>query len=57
MNKKKPIAISPITDNTRAMTSCGKFRLKLDTANVQPASINTHSNSEPSCEPQDAVTL
>ena len=55
MNSKKPIMISPITASTRAMTSCGKLRLKIDTANVQPASISTHNSNEPSCEPHDAV--
>ena len=49
------MAISPITASTRAMTSCGRFLLSTETANVQPASIKIHNSSEPSCEPQLAV--
>ena len=55
MNNRKPIEMTPCTPITRATMSSGKWREKMDTANVHHASINTQSNSEPSCEPQLAA--
>ena len=47
-NARKPTAMSPITLSTRAIMTSGKPRLKNATAVIHPASINTHSNKDPS---------
>ena len=55
MNRRNPELTSPMTPITRATISCGRCRLKTDTAAVQTASISTHKSIEPSCEPQVAA--
>ena len=55
MNNKKPTLITPITPNTLATMSSGKWRLNTLTATDHDASINIHKSNEPSCEPQVAA--
>lgn len=56
MNSRKPAVIMPITDNTRAIASCGgPPRLHNATASDQQPSSSTHSSNEFSCAPQVAA--
>ena len=48
-------AISAMTPKMRATMSSGRWRLSTDTANIQPESMSTQSNSEPSWLPQVAA--
>ena len=53
---RKPTETSPITPSTRATISSGSARENAATATVQVARISDQNSSEPSCEPQVAVT-
>ena len=55
MNNRNPQLTVPITPRTRATVSSGRCRLKRATATVHAASMSTHSNMDPSCEPQVAA--
>ena len=45
----------PMTASTRAMIAAGRLREKIVTAPAHPLNINSHSKSEPSCDPQVAA--
>ena len=55
MNNRNPQLTIPITPRTRATVSSGRCRLNRVTATVHAASMSTHSNMDPSCEPQVAA--
>jgi hypothetical protein len=51
MKARKPTLTSPITPNTREAISSGRWRLNTVTATDHPASISSHSSSDPSWPP------
>ena len=56
MNSRKPTPTRPITASTRASIARGQVaRAQRHRAAPSPASISTHSSSEPSCEPHVAA--
>ena len=57
INNKKPVDTKPKMPMTRATMAKGKVRENSATATVQPDSIRTQSNKEPSCPPQTDANL
>ena len=57
MNIKKPVETKPKIPITRATMAKGSERENKATATVQPDSMRTHNNKEPSCPPQTDANL
>ena len=55
MKASRPTLTRPSTPSTRATMASGNWRENSATAIAQPASISTHSSSEPSWPPQTAA--
>ena len=57
INRPKPTAIMPSTDNTLATNTKGSVLLNTATAALHNAKTKDHKSKEPSCADQTALTL